>query len=118
MTAREFVNLKNKRGGALYLPAFMRDFHDQKELFKDIQRMVEARKKAEPNYTYLDGVSWVAAHVYVVDFFLWFMAQHGYTLQKCRRSDVEFRDIEEELAANRERRRVEFFEKHKPTEAE
>ena len=118
MTAREFVNLKNKRGGALYLPPFMRDFHDQKELFKDIQRMVEKRKKAEPNYTYLDGVSWVAAHVYVIDFFLWFMAQHGYTLQKCRRGDVDFHDIGEELAANRERRFQEYANKEEPTEAE
>jgi hypothetical protein len=82
----------------------MRDFHDQKELFKDIQTFVENRKKAEPNYTYLDGLTWVSAQIYVVDFFLWFMAQHGYTLQKSRVPNVEFHDIEEELKANFKRR--------------
>jgi hypothetical protein len=108
MTAKEFVNKRDKRGDAIYLPRFMRDFHDQKELFKDIQTFVENRKKAEPNYTYLDGLTWVSAHVYVVDFFLWFMAQHGYTLQKSRMPGVEFHDIEEELKANFKRRLDEY----------
>jgi hypothetical protein len=108
VTPKEFVNRRDKRGDAIYLPRFMRDFHDQKELFKDIQTFVEKRKKAEPNYTYLDGLTWVAAHVYVVDFFLWFMAQHGYTLQKTRVRGVEFHDINEELEANRKRRFEEY----------
>ena len=111
MTPKEFVDKKNKSGQALYLPPFMRDFHAQKELFKDIQRFVENKKKSDKNYTYLDGVSWVAAHVYVVDFFLWFMAQHGYTLQKCRRKDVEFHDIDEELKSHRELRFREYLDR-------
>lgn len=110
MTPSEFVKKSNRRGEPIYLPPPIRDFHDQKELFKDIQRFVENKQRADKNYTYLDGMTWVKAHVYVIDFFLWFMAQHGYTLQKCRRKDVEFHDLETELAAHKDLRFKEYLE--------
>ena len=59
-----------------YLPPAMRDFHDQKDIFKCI--FFHCRKAGG------DGMSWIDAHIFTVDFFLWFMAAHGYTLQRSR----------------------------------
>ena len=67
----------------LYLPSFMRDFHDQKDLFKTIDHFWNPK-----------DVSWVQAHIYVIDYFLRFMAVHGYILQRCRKK-IAFQDIEE-----------------------
>lgn len=77
-----------------YLPKFMRDFHDQKDVFKSIY------------YLYQDSPgkdrmpSWLSSHIFVIDWFLWFMASRGYTLQKSRkriefREFVDFRDLTE-----------------------
>lgn len=68
-----------------WLPQFMRDFHDQKDLFKTIEQLWPL----PPPH---DNFSWVAAHIYTIDRFLWVMALHGYTLQRCRKR-VQFRDI-------------------------
>ena len=73
-----------------YLPKFLRDFHDQKDLFKSIHTLYadsESLKDIVP--------SWVSGQIYVIDCFLWFMASRGYTLQKSRKKDVEFLDIPE-----------------------
>jgi len=74
-----------------YLPEFLRDFHDQKNLFKCMhwnyeQSDDEAQTKDKPN--------WVDGHVYVIDWFLFYMASRGYTLQKTR-TKLEFRDFED-----------------------
>ncbi len=71
----------------LYLPPFMRDFHDQKDIFKEIATLYQDSENAErmPN--------WVNAHVYTVDWFLYYMASRGYTLQKSRKKDVNFRPL-------------------------
>lgn len=74
-----------------YLPDFLEDFHDQKTLFKRLDRIVKAR-----NDSYTKDVNWVSGQVYTIDIFLWFMAKHGYTLQKSRKK-VLFHDIHEEL---------------------
>jgi hypothetical protein len=87
MTANEFP----KTG--LHLPPFLRDFHDQKDVFKSIGGMDGLHGTA--------GVSWVDGQCYVIDRFLWFMAQHGYTLQRCRR-DIRFYDIYETVKARRD----------------
>lgn len=72
-----------------HLPKFMRDFHDQKSLFKGIEHTYGC---ADPN------VSWEQNHIFVIDYFLWFMAQHGYTLQKIRcGADKQFDDINKTL---------------------
>jgi hypothetical protein len=71
-----------------HLPEFMRDFHDQKDLF----RAIHSRYK-------LQDLDWITAHVYTIDKFLWFMAQHGYTLQQSRKN-VEFLDLSATLAEN------------------
>lgn len=60
-----------------YLPKFMRDFHDQKDLFKAIHATTKVEK-----HEYCAEISWVSGQCYVIDIFLWFMARHGYTLQR------------------------------------
>jgi len=86
--------------GGKYLPEPLRDFHDQKRLFKRIQVNVEnkiRRNKQERGYDpYLQGINWCMAHVYVIDFFLWFMALHGYTLQRSRQK-FAFDDLDETM---------------------
>jgi hypothetical protein len=79
--------------GQKHLPSIMRDFHDQKEIFKAI----------ESKYGRADGgyaVSWVNANVYVIDYFLRWMAFHGYTLQKTRAKHT-FCDLELTLKGER-----------------
>ncbi len=77
----------------------MRDFHDQKLLFKFLDKIVDNAKRKEDHRNYLrDNLpDWISAHVYVVDFFLWTMARHGYTLQKSRRHIDDFSDIQERV---------------------
>lgn len=70
-----------------YLPDFMRDFHDGKDLFKTIHGFINMEKN-----TMVKNVSWAVGQCYVIDIFLWFMGMHGYTLQKSR-SDIEFLDL-------------------------
>lgn len=65
----------------LYLPPFLRDFHDQKDVFKCIDEIV-GRSRDKSYGDLLPG--WVGAHIYVVDFFLWYMARRGWTLQRSR----------------------------------
>lgn len=90
------------RSGA-YLPDFMRDFHDQKELFKALQEVVERsnQKNSDQNNMTL---TWVDAHIYTVDIFLWVMARHGYTLQRSRQR-FAFSDISEFVGASTRRLR-------------
>lgn len=78
-----------------YLPDFMRDFHDQKDLFKAVDEVAQ-RSIANGNRD-IENVSWRAGHVYTVDIFLWVMAKHGYTLQRTRRR-FPFREIRDFVA--------------------
>lgn len=72
-----------------YLPDFMKDFHDQKDLFKAIHELYKDNEslKKMPQ-------SWVDNHIFVVDYFLWFMGQHGYKLQRVRKKGVEFYNLQ------------------------
>lgn len=70
-----------------YMPEFMRDFHDQKEVFRAMHHIIT---NANENGNARDG------HIYVVDTFLWYMARCGYTLQRSRKA-VEFRSIDEDI---------------------
>lgn len=74
-----------------YLPDFLRDFHDQKDAFKAIHEMSGVQEG------YVKDVSWIAAQVYTIDFFLWWCARRGYTLQRSRKP-VLFRDAEADIA--------------------
>jgi len=86
MTPEEYV-----RSGK-HLPKIMRDFHDQKDIFKDIHH-----RYTEPGRKEID---WISAQIYTVDWFLWYMGQRGYTLQKSKRKDIEFKDFEFEKVMN------------------
>jgi hypothetical protein len=71
-----------------HLPDFLKDFHDQKAIFKTIQQWADGRNSFNdlPN-------SWVDNQIYTIDYFLWCMALHGYKLQKITAKDIEFLDI-------------------------
>ena len=78
---------RNEEG---HLPNFLKDFDDQRDIFKAIQACFENSEDCPINLE--------EAHVYTIDWFLWFMAIHGYTLQKTR-AKVEQKDIKEALKA-------------------
>jgi hypothetical protein len=82
-----------------YLPEPMRDFHDQKDLFKAIHETVDMSNVSE----YTKGITWASAHVYIIDVFLWYMARRGYTLQKTR-TRGQFRDLQTDVEECRQRR--------------
>jgi hypothetical protein len=82
-----------------YLPDFMRDFHDQKDVFKAMHEII---KPANDN-DIMEKVSWVDGHIYTVDIFLWFMARRGYTLQRSRAKQA-FLDIKKTLAEQNAKR--------------
>lgn len=90
-----------KRGD--YLPEFMRDFHDQKDLFKALQEVVDRANAKHENSSHRSlSASWSEYHIYTVDIFLWVLSAHGYTLQKARRK-FAFRDIYEFVKEARDR---------------
>jgi hypothetical protein len=79
-----------------YLPDFMRDFHDQKDLFKTIHELVNKNDGTQ-------RINWIDAHIYTVDVFLWFMARRGYTLQRSR-AKQSFLDVRETVEIQTKRR--------------
>jgi len=81
-----------------YLPEPLRDFHDQKDVFKLIHEVTDTSKN-----DIAAKVDWVAAQVYVIDVFLWFMARRGYTLQRSRKR-LLFRELDADVRAANERR--------------
>jgi hypothetical protein len=82
MTLQEFLKSHE------YLPPFLRDFHDQKDIFKCCGST--------------DETNWVQGSIYVMDRFLWFMAKHGYVLQKSR-AEVPFVSLKETVATLHEK---------------
>jgi hypothetical protein len=76
-----------------YLPAPLRDFHDQKEVFKAIDETI----RHDP-MTFIKRPTWIEAQCYVIDVFLWYMARRGYTLQRTR-TRGEYRDLGADVKA-------------------
>lgn len=91
MTVQDYVDKYQK-----HLPAFLRDFHDQKDVFKAIQWW---RNKG---HTTKQNIDWMAGHIYVIDTFLRFMAYHGYTLQKSRATVEGFGNLHHVVDAMQE----------------
>ena len=56
----------------------------------------------------IEAPDWVACHCYVIDVFLWFMAQRGWTLQRTRRN-LEFRDLDTDVKACTAARRAKYM---------
>lgn len=81
-----------------HLPPFLRDFHDQKDLFQAMHEIIDMQSN-----TIARRVDWVTGQVYVIDVFLWFMARRGYTLQRSR-AKVAFRDLHEDVTGARQLR--------------
>lgn len=81
-----------------YLPPPLRDFHDQKEIFKAMHEIIDVQ-----GHGYVDAVNWRAGQCYVIDIFLWFMARRGYTLQRSR-AKVPFRDLDADVKEVRDQR--------------
>ena len=81
-----------------YLPPPLRDFHDQKDLFKAIHQIIDVKA-----IDYTKDMNFVTGQVYVIDVFLWFMARRGYTLQRTRRRG-DFRSLEADVKAARDAR--------------
>ena len=79
-----------------YLPQPLRDFHDQKDVFK----LMHSRINVE-GHEYAKVVNWVAGQCYVIDIFLWFMARRGWTLQRSRTA-LEFNDLDAEKKEHRD----------------
>lgn len=88
-----------------YLPPMMRDFHDQKDVFKALYDTIVIPEQ-------LKHISWVDAHIFTIDIFLWWMARRGYTLQKCR-ADQPFVDFDKTVADAKERRDAMYTEQMK-----
>ena len=87
-----------------FLPAVLRDFHKQKTLFKRIGQAIEKRRNSlEATSVDHELPTWLVGHIYVIDYFLWFMAKHGYTLQKTH-ARYEFYDRVEKAA--REKKKI------------
>ena len=93
------------RARGSYLPDILKDFHDQKEVFKAMHELLNMPSDASP----FKIPSWVDGQVYVIDFFLWFMARYGYTLQKSR-AKQEFESLPNALEALRKHRNAKFAE--------
>jgi len=75
-----------------HLPDFLIDFHDQKDLMKTIWEWWGEQIEEKTD------IKWRNAHVFVIDYFLWFMGIHGYKLQKDKTKNVEFRNIHETIS--------------------
>jgi hypothetical protein len=82
-------NNRQWREDAQHLPEFMRDFHDQKNLFKALSSSFENSDECPINFR--DG------QIYTIDWFLWFMAIHGYKLTKTT-ANVEHKDIDDAIS--------------------
>lgn len=91
------------RNSGKHLPGFMRDFHDQKDLFKYMDEVVEGGMKRHGSACELGDVTFRKAMIYTIDIFLWVMARHGYTLQHSR-AKLPFENIEETVRQSKRER--------------
>lgn len=76
MEQNKFDELNEWIESEKHLPHFMRDFHDQKDIFKTIGNA--------DSTIHGKGINWTEGHCYTIDKFLKWMALHGVTLQKNR----------------------------------
>lgn len=84
-----------------YLPAPLRDFHDQKDTFKAIHEIISENQATK-------DINWIQAHCYVIDVFLWFMARRGYTLQRSRQRH-DFLCLEDSVRNQKKKRDAAFM---------
>lgn len=87
--------IKWRRGGA-HLPDFMRDFHDQKDLFKTLHQSVNVE-----GHEYAKDIGWIAGQCYVIDIFLWWLARHGYVIRKST-AHLDFDSLDKTMSSAKE----------------
>lgn len=97
------MNIESWLKSGKYLPPPLRDFHDQKDIFKTIHQTINV-----DGHTYAKNIDWITGQCYVVDIFLWWMARRGYTLQRTR-SKGEFIDLHEDVSTQTQQRNNEFM---------
>lgn len=79
------------RKSGLHLPAYLRDFHRQKEVFKAMDGEFRERGVVFP-------YSWAERQCYVFDWFLWWVARYGLVLRRTN-AKVPFRCLPETVDA-------------------
>lgn len=82
MTPKEYVE------SGKHLPPFLKDFHDQKDFFKMVHSLYDHGDQCQPD--------WVKAHIYTIDWFLWYLGQRGWILQRSR-AKVDFVPMEVDM---------------------
>lgn len=100
------MNIEEWLKSGKHLPEPLRDFHDQKDVFKAMHALQQPSGPSELEAGAF-AVDWITGHCYVVDRFLWFMARRGYTLQRSR-ARLPFRDLEADVRAETDRRNAAF----------
>jgi len=83
-----------------HLPLFLRDFHNQKDLFKTIWGRTNLSNFPKE----VQNLGWMNFHILIIDLFLWWMAKRGYTLQRSRQK-VDFIDLRDDIDAYEEEER-------------
>lgn len=96
--------LKAWRAAGRHLPDALKDFHDQKAVFKAMHAMLTNLAEPDPD-AIIKLPSTVEGQCYVIDCFLWFMARHGYTLQRSR-AQQDFDSLEDTIALVQAHERV------------
>lgn len=94
--------LQKWREEGKHLPTFLRDFHDQKNLFKYLHETIDFE-----NDPHLSKINWIDGHIYTIDIFLYVLAKYGYTLQKSR-AKLPFENLSDSIEKNNEYRREMF----------
>ena len=98
MTPEEYSVLKDYLKSGKHLPKEFRDFHNQNDLFKLIGGCdVRCHESMPPEI-----INWRQGQVYVIDYFLWFMATYGYELRKVK-SKIPRKDLNEDQEIYRKR---------------
>lgn len=100
MNEQQKADLSSYMKQLLYLPKELRDFHDQKDIFKTIGN----RKLDQIE------IDWISGQVYTIDHFLWFMALHGYELKKTKSKKIERYDLSTTVEERKEEDRKIFDE--------
>jgi hypothetical protein len=85
--------LKQFLSNGNYLPEILKDFHDQKDIFKLMHHLSGWNDREG----WARDISWTEGQIYVIDLFLHFMARHGYTLQRSR-AKQQFHSLEDKRA--------------------
>lgn len=86
------------RKAGKHLPDCLKDFSAQGDVFRAMHEMIGPQDPQD----LIRRPTCVEGHCYVIDYFLWFMARHGYTLQRSRAA-LAFDSLQDSISAVRAR---------------